>query len=118
MEAISADALGEKPGTITVTSGIGQPDRMPHAEASVEYGDPADVGLYVQVSDDGCGINPLVINQVFDPFFTTKFAGHGLGLAASRGILESHSASFRVESILGIGSRFSFLLPLSSDSDQ
>ncbi|MAJ62090.1 MAG: hypothetical protein CBC48_20435 [bacterium TMED88] len=114
----SADALGEKPGTITVTSGIGQPDRMPHAEASVEYGDPADVGLYVQVSDDGCGINPLVINQVFDPFFTTKFAGRGLGLAASRGILESHSASFRVESILGIGSRFSFLLPLNSDSDQ
>ena len=114
----AADALGEKPGTITVTSGIGHPERMPNAEASVEYGKSSEDGVYVQVSDDGCGIDALAIHRVFDPFFTTKFAGRGLGLAASRGILESHSASFRVESILGIGSRFSFVVPLEADSGQ
>ena len=39
----------------------------------------------IQISDDGCGIEPDKLPRVFDPFFTTKLGrgGSGLGLPSS-----------------------------------
>ena len=111
----AADALGDKPGKITIESGVGQPPTMRHAKATAQSGLTPDIGIYVRVSDEGVGIDPLAIERVLDPFFTTKFAGRGLGLAAARGILESHSASLTIESTLGVGSSFAFVLPLEKE---
>ncbi|HET6439092.1 MAG TPA: ATP-binding protein [Anaeromyxobacter sp.] len=67
----------------------------------------------LSVEDDGCGIPPEMRDRIFDPFFTTKQAsgGTGLGLAIIDGIIEQHRGRIRVESEVGKGTVFHFLLP-------
>ena len=57
-------------------------------------------------------MDDATLAKIFDPFFTTKFAGRGLGLAATRGILDSHEGQLRIETKLGLGSQFTFVLPI------
>lgn len=72
--------------------------------------------IHVQVSDDGCGIKPEILNRIYDPFFTTRDVGQGtgLGLTVSRDIVAAHSGRIEVQSELGIGSTFTICLPRSS----
>ena len=68
---------------------------------------------YVQIIDDGCGIEKNIISKIFDPFFTTKPTGRGtgLGLSVSYGIIKDHGGDIQVESETGKGSTFTVLLP-------
>ena len=72
-----------------------------------------ELGITIQVRDDGAGIAPDVLPQIFEPFLTTKESGRGvgLGLAISRGIVERHNGRIDVESELGRGTTFSVTLP-------
>jgi signal transduction histidine kinase len=57
--------------------------------------------VLVEVTDDGPGIPPEVIDHVFDPFFTTKDVGEGTGLGldtARRIVVERHDGSITVDS--------------------
>jgi two-component system NtrC family sensor kinase len=47
-----------------------------------------DVGLRIEIRDDGHGIDPAHQAQVFKPYFTTKDTGTGLGLFVCRRIME------------------------------
>ncbi len=68
----------------------------------------------VTIGDTGCGIAPDELPKIFDPFFTTKPVGEGtgLGLSITYGIVERHSGSIGVESILGGGTKFCIRLPI------
>ena len=72
-------------------------------------------GPYVslEVEDTGTGIDPALLPTIFDPFVTTKGPGRGtgLGLPTVYGIVEQSGGHVYVESTLGLGSRFSVLLP-------
>jgi CheY-like chemotaxis protein len=61
-------------------------------------------------------MDAATLTKIFDPFFTTKFTGRGLGLAATRGILDSHEGQLKIETELGLGSTFTFLLPVQEDA--
>ncbi len=69
----------------------------------------------VGVTDRGAGIPASDLPQVFDKFFRRsegKPTGSGLGLWISRGLVEAHGGSLVATSQPGIGSTFSFTLPL------
>jgi two-component system cell cycle sensor histidine kinase/response regulator CckA len=74
---------------------------------------PGDVAL-IEVSDDGPGIPPEVIDKIFDPFFTTKPVGEGtgLGLATVYGIVKQSDGWIHVASKPGEGAAFRIFLPI------
>jgi two-component system cell cycle sensor histidine kinase/response regulator CckA len=67
----------------------------------------------IEVSDDGPGIPPDVIDKIFDPFFTTKPVGEGtgLGLATVYGIVKQSEGWISVSSRPGEGAAFRIFLP-------
>lgn len=48
---------------------------------------------YLDLQDDGPGIDPEVVEQIFEPFFTTRYGGTGLGLFISRELCEFNGAN-------------------------
>lgn len=70
-------------------------------------------GTYVciEVSDNGCGIEPAVLPRIFEPFFTTKYGHRGLGLAWVYGIVTNHGGGVAVSSQLGQGTSVRVYLP-------
>jgi signal transduction histidine kinase len=93
----AAQALGPGPGEIRVTTrreGAGH--------------------VAVEVADNGKGIPPEVLPKIFDPFFTTKEVGKGTGLGLSivYKIVEQHGGKISVDSTVGVGTRFTVVLPL------
>ena len=79
---------------------------------------PQNGGVLVSVTDTGPGIPEDVLPRIFDRFCrhvgdtARNSEGMGLGLAIAKRILELHGSSIRVETKLGVGSSFSFKLPL------
>ncbi len=73
--------------------------------------------IYVDITDDGCGMDNLTIEKIFDPFFTTKEVGKGtgLGLSVSYGIVNRFGGEIKVSSKLNEGSTFTIALPLAEN---
>ncbi|HOZ12386.1 MAG TPA: PAS domain S-box protein [Thermotogota bacterium] len=71
-----------------------------------------------EIEDSGIGMSEEACNRVFseyeqaDPMISQRYGGTGLGLAISKKILDLMGSSLRVKSALGVGSVFSFDLPL------
>ena len=99
------------------------PDGSPPAGVSGGEGTERTIGsgilppgkkLVFEVSDTGCGMDADTVSRIFEPFFSTKFIGRGMGLAAVRGIVESHDGSIRVTSEVGKGTTFSLSFPAAA----
>ena len=85
-------------------------------EVRVDIGGRRDVaGLQVWVRDWGRGFDMQYAGKVFEPFqrvhSAEEGAGHGLGLAIARRIVERHGGSLGAESVPGVGSTFRMVLP-------
>lgn len=73
------------------------------------------IGLYyvqIQIQDNGIGIAPEIFDHIFEPFFTTKARGAGLSLAICHKVMQKHSGSITVKSILGQGSTCRLQFPI------
>jgi two-component system cell cycle sensor histidine kinase/response regulator CckA len=78
---------------------------------------------FAEVKDTGKGIAAENLARVFEPFFTTKGigVGSGLGLSICRNIIGEFGGDIRVESEVGVGTRFVIRLPVKkglSDAPQ
>ncbi|MEO8673211.1 MAG: two-component regulator propeller domain-containing protein [Tahibacter sp.] len=93
----AAHAISER-GTITVRTGCDAEE------------------VWVQIADDGIGIDPAILHRIFEPFFTTKPVGQGtgLGLSVSYGIIQRHHGRIDVASKLGKGTSFTIHLPIKA----
>lgn len=52
--------------------------------------------IIITVSDNGCGIEKVDLNEIFIPFFTTKKDGSGIGLSLSKQIMHLHKGEINV----------------------
>jgi PAS domain S-box-containing protein len=72
-------------------------------------------GWRVDVSDNGIGIEPADRPRIFAPFqrlhSASEHPGTGLGLAIAQRVVERNGGSIGVDSVVGQGSRFWFVLP-------
>jgi signal transduction histidine kinase len=93
--------------------------QMPADVQPQQISSPAPV--VVSVQDQGRGIPSSSLELIFERFQQIEKAdvdptvqkGTGLGLAISQSIVHQHQGQIGVESILGQGSRFYFILPVS-----
>ncbi|MBA34720.1 MAG: phosphate regulon sensor histidine kinase PhoR [Oleispira sp.] len=74
-------------------------------------------GLEIAITDQGDGIAPNHLSRLTERFYRvdesreSTVGGSGLGLAIVRHALEHHDAQLKIESTVGKGSRFSFVIP-------
>jgi len=78
---------------------------------------PRESSVAFAVSDTGRGIPPDYLPRVFEPFVQVPNApsgGSGLGLSISRRIVEAHRGQMTVRSEPGVGTTFTFTLPVAA----
>ena len=107
----ASEAIGGASGNVVVTTGVGTYDEDFFARSAAGGEPKAGTYVYLDVRDDGIGMDAATVAQMFDPFFTTKFMGRGLGMAAVLGIVRGHTGAIDVESAPGKGTRIRIFFP-------
>ncbi len=74
-----------------------------------------------RIKDSGVGISTQYLDHLFQPFsqedlnIGRNYEGNGLGLALAKRYIEKMGGSLLVDSIKGVGSTFTFTLPISQN---
>jgi signal transduction histidine kinase len=89
----------------------------------VVLAEPAGDEVVVSVTDAGVGIAPDEQERIFDRFYQSPSnelsrRGTGVGLTLAKSLIEMQGGRIRVESELGRGSTFAFVMPAAPPADQ
>lgn len=68
--------------------------------------------VYIEIIDDGIGMDEETINKMTELFFTTKQNGTGLGVALSNEIIKCHQGTITYNSKINKGTKVTITLPL------
>jgi hypothetical protein len=83
-------------------------------EIRVTTGSREDKAI-ITVADNGCGIPPVVVNEIFLPFYSfNKPENSGIGLTIAKNIIEKHSGTIQLNSKEDQGTEVVVSLPKSS----
>jgi signal transduction histidine kinase len=97
--ANAVEALPDQTGTIAITTFLG-PRNWP----------------VLEISDQGCGMTPEVMEHALEPFFSTKPGHPGIGLTIARGIWRRHRGTLTIESKPGEGTTVRLSAPPRSSA--
>ncbi len=65
-----------------------------------------DNAIFINITDNGPGIEEEALKKIFIPFFTTKKNGSGIGLSLSKQIMRNHRGNISAKSVLNVGTEF------------
>jgi signal transduction histidine kinase/HAMP domain-containing protein len=88
---------------------------------TVRYGMTDDNMVRVEVEDTGTGMSPDQLELIFERFrqvdgsSTRRAGGTGLGLTITKQFVEMHGGEIGVDSQVGYGTNFWFVLPTAAD---
>ena len=89
-------------------------DGMPQGGTLTIRSAKNDQKVSLEFSDTGIGMSEETRRHCFEPFYSTKGEhGTGLGLALVHGIVRRHDGSINVETVLGLGTTFTIIFPLT-----
>ena len=112
----ASEAILEQPGLIRITTGVQSCDQSCLSASLLNEKPEPGRYVFLDISDNGCGMSKETLARLFDPFFTTKFTGRGLGMSAVMGIIRMHCGALFVESEPGKGTTFRALFPVSESA--
>lgn len=76
------------------------------------------MGVEIEVEDDGPGFSPTAMAHLFEPFYTEKTGGTGLGLSIVKGHIDAHGGDIHVRpGSTGAGTAITLWLPVNADDD-
>ena len=106
--AVNADHAMHGRGRIAIDMRVCLPD-LPGRPPELDGCD----AVTIEISDNGPGMPPEVLQRVTEPFFTTRRAGKGtgLGLAMVQSFVQQSGGALRIESRVGHGTTFLLHLP-------
>jgi len=108
----ASEAIGDRAGTVRISTGFQDCDAEYLSRSRLERKPQPGRYVWIEVSDDGCGMSAAVQARLFEPFFTSKATGRGLGMSAVLGILHGHGGAIVVYSEEGAGTTIKALLPV------
>jgi PAS domain S-box-containing protein len=110
----ASEAIGDRPGTITVSSASVHLDRS--ALDATYLAPELPEGRYVELAihDDGPGVPAEMRDRLFEPFVSTRGPGRGLGLPAVLGVVRGHQGAIRVSSEAGRGTTVHLFFPATA----
>ncbi|MCK9458123.1 MAG: PAS domain S-box protein [Proteobacteria bacterium] len=107
----ASEAIGDRAGTISLTTGTAEYDD--EALGRSQLAEKPEPGMYVfiEVTDDGSGMDGAALRRLFEPFYTTKCTGRGLGMSVVLGIVRGHKGAIFVQSEVGRGTSIRVAFP-------
>lgn len=91
-----------------ITNGIYAVENAENPHIKINYR-LENTKLYIDVSDNGKGIDVADLEKIFVPFYTTRKNGSGIGLTISRNIMKMHRGSIEVVSEPNVTTTFSLV---------
>lgn len=98
---------------ITLSTGIIQCTAQGLESSRITEKPAEGMYAYLDVRDNGQGMDKQTQTRVFDPFFSTKFTGRGLGMPAVYGIVKGHGGAIMLDSQQDLGTTVRVLFPLA-----
>jgi signal transduction histidine kinase len=111
--ANASEAAPDENGWIRIATGIAEVDADLLNRAYLGKGKSPGTYLFLEVSDNGSGMDDETLSKIFVPFFTTRKRHRGLGLATVLSAVRAHGGILTVDSYPGKGSAFRALFPVS-----
>ncbi|MCK6552194.1 ATP-binding protein [Myxococcota bacterium] len=105
------EATPDRMSVVTISTGTTSPSR--ERLDRMIGGNDAAIGdyVFVEVADQGAGIEPAHQRRMFEAFFTTKTSGNGLGMFIVDRIVRGHGGVLELDSAPGRGTRIRALFP-------
>jgi PAS domain S-box-containing protein len=111
----AAESIDGEAGVVTLATGLRDYAEADLAATRLEERPAPGLYAWIEVTDNGRGMDGETQRRIFEPFFSTKFAGRGLGMSAVLGIVRGHGGAILVRSAPGRGTAVRILFPASKE---